>query len=84
MLFRSVASFPKPVAVSHVVMKENILMGQRIEGFEISDEKGEILYRGTTVGYKKIAVFPLVEVKELHIRITDARVCPTLAYLGIY
>lgn len=79
-----VASFPKPVAVSHVVMKENILMGQRIEGFEISDEKGEILYRGTTVGYKKIAVFPLVEVKELHIRITDARVCPTLAYLGIY
>lgn len=78
------ASFPEPVAVSHVVLKENILMSQRIESFEIMDEKETVLYRGTTVGYKKIAVFPETEVKELHIRITDARVCPALSFAGIY
>ena len=77
-------SFPHPVSVSHVVLKENIRMSQRIEGFEIKDDKGHVLYQGSTVGYKKIAVFPRTAVKELHIHITDARVCPTLAFLGIY
>ncbi|RGE63630.1 hypothetical protein DWY69_26510 [Eisenbergiella massiliensis] len=77
-------SFPHPVSVSHVVLKENIRMSQRIEGFEIMDDKGHVLYQGSTVGYKKIAVFPRTAVKELHIHITDARVCPTLAFLGIY
>ena len=49
-------SFPHPVSVSHVVLKENIRMSQRIEGFEIMDDKGHVLYQGSTVGYKKIAV----------------------------
>ena len=79
-----IASFPEPVRVSHVVLKENILLSQRIESFEITDEEGRVLYRGSTVGYKKIAVFPAVEVKELHIRILDSRVCPTLAFIGVY
>lgn len=79
-----VASFPEAVAVSHVVLKENILMSQRIESFEVRNEEGTLLYQGTTVGYKKIAVFPAVQVKELHIKITDARVCPTLSFVGIY
>lgn len=79
-----VASFPEAVTVSHVVLKENILMSQRIESFEIRNEKGAFLYQGTTVGYKKIAVFPAVQVKELHIKITDARVCPALSFIGVY
>lgn len=77
-------SFSGPVRVSHVVLKENILMSQRIESFEIMDERQTILYQGTTVGYQKIAVFTETEVKELHIRVTDARVCPTLSFIGVY
>lgn len=81
--------FPELTAVSYVVLKENILLSQRIEGFEITarnEECGEekILYHGTTVGYKKIARFPERKVKELHIRITDSRVCPTLSFIGVY
>lgn len=76
--------FPEPTQVSHVVLKENILLSQRIESFDLSDEKGTLLYQGTTVGYKKIARFDAVKVRELHIHIRDARVCPTLSYLGIY
>lgn len=81
--------FPELTDVSYVVLKENILLSQRIESFEITawdEECGEekMLYRGTTVGYKKIARFPKTKVKELYIRITDARVCPTLSFIGIY
>lgn len=77
-------TFPHPVRISHVVMKENICLSQRIESFVITDGKGDVLYRGKTVGYKRIAVIPEVETDILHVRITDSRMCPTLAFLGVY
>lgn len=76
--------FPKPTKVSHVVLKENILLSQRIEKFQIRTESGALLYEGTTVGYKKIAKFPETEVTQLHICICDSRLCPTLSFVGIY
>lgn len=76
--------FPEPCKVSYVVLKENIRMSQRIESFDIRDEEGKLLYEGTTVGYKRIAVLGETKVKELHIRISDARVCPTLCFVGVY
>ncbi|MCI9191551.1 MAG: alpha-L-fucosidase [Lachnospiraceae bacterium] len=76
--------FPKPEKVSHVVLKENISFSQRIEAFEIRDAEGSLLYKGSTVGYKKIAVFAETETEALHIRICDARVCPTLSFIGVY
>ena len=66
------------------MMNTSLTSSNRIESFEITDEEGRVLYRGSTVGYKKIAVFPAVEVKELHIRILDSRICPTLAFIGVY
>ena len=77
--------FPEETEVSCVVLKENINLSQRIERFEICGERGEVLYEGTTVGYKKIArLKESVKVRELHIRILDSRVCPTLAFVGVY
>ena len=81
-------AFPEPARVSHVVLKENIRMSQRIEGFEITavSENGEEqeVYRGTVVGYQKIARFPEIAAKRLQIRITDSRVFPTLSFIGVY
>lgn len=76
--------FPAPARVSHVVLKENVQLSQRIEKFEIRTGTGSLLYEGTTVGYKKIAKFPVTEVTQLRIRICDSRVCPTLSFVGIY
>ncbi len=76
--------FPQTVKISHVVLKENIRMSQRIEGFLIEDGDGNVLYQGSTVGYKRIAVFPETETDHICIRITDSRVCPTLSFLGVY
>ena len=42
------------------------------------------LYRGTTVGYQKIAKFDPFTTNEIRIRITDSRVCPTVSFIGIY
>jgi len=42
------------------------------------------IYKGTTVGYKKIARFPQIESDVLIIRILDSRIEPTLSFIGIY
>ena len=80
-------SWNVPQKISAVILKENILKSQRVEAFEIlSVENGNLIniYRGTTVGYKKIARFPQVESDALIIQISDSRVGPALSFIGIY
>ncbi|HCL04433.1 MAG TPA: alpha-fucosidase [Lachnoclostridium phytofermentans] len=80
-------SFPVPQKISAVILKENILKSQRIEVFEILTMiNGNLIniYKGTTVGYKKIARFPQIESDVLIIRILDSRIEPTLSFIGIY
>ncbi len=77
--------FPQETAVSFVVLKEYIPDSQRIERFQVLDGEGQVLGRGTVVGYKKILPLPPgTAVRKLRIRIEDARVYPTLAFLGVY
>ena len=82
-------TFPEPKKVSHVVLKENIRMSQRIENFEVvamdlkSGEENAVGC-GTVVGYKRIIRFPEIRTNSLTIRITDSRVCPTLSFIGVY
>lgn len=71
--------------ISYVVLKENIALSQRIEGFRILDHRGGEIYRGTTVGYKKIArLAGPVTTRGITIIIDDYRVAPTLSFIGIY
>ena len=76
-------TFPQETEIRRVVLKENIRCSQRIESFTLLGDERE-LYTGTVVGYKKIAAFAPARVRELKIRITDARIAPTLSFLGIY
>ena len=76
-------SFPEVTEVKRIVLKENILCSQRIEAFRILAD-GRPVYEGTVAGYKKIAVFEPVRVKKLTIEILDARVAPTLSFIGVY
>ncbi len=73
--------------VTHVVIKENIKMSQRVESYviEANTENGWVeVNHGTTIGYKKIAHFDAVKTDEIRIRITDSRVCPVISFVGIY
>lgn len=81
-------AFPEEQTVRHVVLKENIRLSQRVEKFQLIEERDgreQLLYEGTVIGYKKIIPFPdTVKVKTLKLRFLEARVAPTLSFMGIY
>ena len=73
--------------LGYAVIKENILMSQRIESFAVDVwENGcfREVYRGTTVGYKRIVPLNGIETDIVRIRITDSRVAPAVSFIGIY
>lgn len=81
------AEWSAPVCVGSIVMKENILCGQRVESFTVEAELDggyTEVYRGTVIGYKRIVPLDNVLTRRIRIKITDSRTEPTLAFLGIY
>lgn len=80
-------SWKERQTMKHIVLKENILCSQRIEKFRVEAEQNGkyiTLYNGTVVGYKRIIPIEPVETDKIRICIIDARVAPTLSFLGIY
>ncbi|WMJ86556.1 alpha-L-fucosidase [Anaerocolumna sp. MB42-C2] len=75
------------VLVNHIVLKENIRLSQRIEKFMVQaliDGNLKTIYEGTIVGHKKIIPIDNISTSEIIIYILDARVAPTLSFLGVY
>jgi alpha-L-fucosidase len=73
--------------IKHIVMKENIMCSQRIESFiieAVQDGEYETVYEGTVVGYKKIVHLDRIKTDKIRIHIKDARVAPTLSFVGVY
>jgi len=70
--------------LAYLVLKENICLSQRIEKFSIIDDNGNLVYEGTTVGYKKIIPLNNLEASKITIQIKDYRVYPTLSFVGLY
>lgn len=80
------AGWDKPRDIRFIVLKENIKLSQRIEAFTVEAvNAGQVkeVYSGTIVGYKRI--IPLtVKAEKIRIKIMDARVAPTLSFIGVY
>jgi len=77
----------QPVNIGNIVLKENILCGQRVESFCVEVKTNENfveIYKGTVIGYKRIVPLKNIKTSELRIRITDSRTEPTLSFVGIY
>lgn len=73
--------------IRHLVLKENILCSQRTEKFCIEaalDNGFQVVYEGTVIGYKRIVPLDPVHTDRIRIRILDARVAPTLSFIGVY
>ena len=74
--------------LEYLVLKEQIRFSQRVESFTVSYENaegGETEYESCTViGHRKIVPLKGLRTKELIVRITDARVAPVLAFVGVY
>ena len=81
------AKWNVPVTIGNIVLKENILLGQRVESFTVEAERdGEFteIYSGTVIGYKRIVPLKNVCTRAVKIKITDSRTEPTIVFFGIY
>lgn len=69
-------------------LQEPIQLGQRIRSFhlDILDDEGEWekIVNGTTVGYKRLLLFPKVECQYLRLVIEEARADPLISFLGVH
>lgn len=73
--------------VDKVVLVENIDYSQRVEAFTISttqNGKEQVLYRGTTIGHKKIALFEPTLCDNLTVTIEQCRLEPYLEQVQIF
>jgi alpha-L-fucosidase len=79
--------FPKTKKVRRLVLCEQIRQSQRIEAFEVTaihDSKHSLVYKGTTVGYKKICVFDSMPVDCIQVNITSSRGQPTIRHIAMH
>jgi alpha-L-fucosidase len=70
-----------------VVLQEMIKYGQRVEDFTIEVYDGkqfQTVFKGTTIGRKKIAVFEPRETNQLRITIPHAKAVPVLKSVAAY
>jgi len=76
-----------PQKISCIRIKEHIPMSQRVESYLVEallpDQTWERIASGTTIGYQKLERVDICT-DAVRIRITDARVCPVLSFVGIY
>ena len=78
------AAWSSEVEINNIVIKENILLSQRVESFTVTDGSGTILYSGTTIGHKRIVSIPTIKTDKIIVNITDSRVFPAISFLGVY
>ncbi len=78
----------RPVRFRRVVLAEQVRMSQRVERFELDAWTGERwrhIAGGSVIGRKRIvALTEAVTAGRLRLRIPDARVAPTLRFVGVY
>ena len=77
----------EPREIQYAVIREHLLLSQRIEKFEILADRGGkagCLYHGTTVGNKKIVKLDHCRTSVITFRITDSRETPAIEQLAFY
>lgn len=80
-------SFPKPVSFDRTVVMEWLNAGQRIQKYDIQawDGKGwQTLHAGTSIGHKKIGIFPKSAAAKVRLRILMATDAPHIREFQIF
>ena len=78
---------PRTEKLGYLIIKENILKSQRIEEHAVDIMKDGCfreVFRGTTVGYKRIVPLGGIETDCVRIRINDSRAAPAISFIGVY
>ena len=84
----SVAAFAQPKTFDRTVAMEWLAEGQHIANYaiETSDDGRvwKILHQGTTVGHKKIDIFPRTTARQVRLRILNASGTPKIREFGVF
>jgi len=78
--------WPAEREIRAVVLKEDIRLGQRIEGVEVHRVDGEervLLATAGSVGYQRFLEFPPTCAQQLEVTITSSRATPVLAEVRV-
>jgi alpha-L-fucosidase len=62
-------------------------LGQHIEAWRLEaeiDGKWLPICEGTTIGHKRIALFPAVTSSGLRVSVMKSHACPAIASIGVY
>ena len=81
------AELPAPVRANCLMLQEHIASGQRVEAFDVevfTNGEWHPAASSTVVGYKRLVRFEDATVEKFRILLTQFRVRPTLASLGLY
>lgn len=83
-------TFSQPTKMNRVMIQEYIPLGQRVKSFVVEYKEGDQWLsvkcneETTTVGYKRLLRFEMIETEELRIRFTDARASLCINEVGAY
>jgi len=81
------AELPAAVRANCLVLQEHIASGQRVEAFDLevfADGQWRPAASSTVIGHKRLVRFADATVAGIRIRLTEFRIRPTLAGLGLY
>jgi len=73
--------------LKYITIQEYIKLGQRVQEFVISvwkNNKWEVVFKGTTIGYKRIVKIEPTETDQVKISITASKASPLISNVGIY
>ncbi len=73
--------------VNRILVQEYIKLGQRVSKYSVYamvDEKWVKVADGTTIGYKVIRKFPVVNTTDIRLTIDDAKACPVISNIELF
>ncbi|MFN8254559.1 MAG: alpha-L-fucosidase [Bacteroidales bacterium] len=78
---------PKNSEVQYVVIQEYIKLGQRVSDFSVEvlkNKNWKTVYRGTTIGYKRIIKIGGIKSDKIRINFLDGKACPVISNVEVY
>ena len=79
--------FGSEIEFNRFLAQENIALGQRVKRFSVriwKDERYENIAQQTTIGYKRILVFPAVQTRKLQLVIEDSKASSMITNVEVF
>jgi alpha-L-fucosidase len=79
--------FGREIEFNRFLVQENIALGQRVKRFSVrvwKNERYETIAEQTTIGYKRILLFPVVQTRKLQLVIEDAKASPMITNVEVF